>query len=79
MTKSLLIGKEITVKETPNPSEKGLTGTITEDTLNTFVIKTPKGLKRIAKHQRVFIINNKEYSGDTLRTRVEDRIKKLKK
>ena len=74
------IGLDVTVRESPNKSEVGLSGEVVDETMNTFSIKTKKSLKKVAKKNRVFVVNfqgkNLIINGNYLCFRPEDRIKR---
>jgi RNase P/RNase MRP subunit p29 len=71
-----LIGEEILVVKSSDRKQAGTKGVVIDETLNTFVIETPNGLKTIEKKTSVFHINGLEIKGEDLRFRPEDRIKK---
>jgi len=74
------IGLEVEVVESPNPSEVGIKGIVVDETLNTFKIKTEKGLKIVAKRGRLFRVKFAgkvlRVKGDLVAFRPEERIKK---
>ena len=74
------IGLEVEVVESPNPSEVGIKGIVVDETLNTFEIKTEKGLKIVAKRGRIFRVKFAgkvlRVKGDLVAFRPEERIKK---
>jgi ribonuclease P protein subunit POP4 len=49
-----LIGLDVLVSGAANPRQKGLSGRIIDETRNLLVIKTPHGIKRIAKMHSIF-------------------------
>ncbi|MBI4150422.1 ribonuclease P protein subunit [Candidatus Woesearchaeota archaeon] len=77
-TKKVLIGTHVRVSDAKNRSLLGLYGTIVDETKNTLLIKTSKGVKRVLKdgvtlefaHERIRL------KGDHLLGRPEERIKK---
>ncbi len=77
-----LIGLEIRVSESANPSQKGLSGKVIDETYNTIRLETKEGEeKTVIKRNCVFIFTlpNKtkvEVDGKVLVARPEDRIKK---
>lgn len=76
------IGLDINVVSSPNKDELGIKGKVVDETLNTFVLDTGSedNLKTISKCGRTFNIKFIEkdmiVSGDYLRYRPEERIKK---
>ena len=74
------IGLEVEVVESPNPSEVGIKGIVVDETLNTFKIKTEKGLKTVIKRGRTFRVKFAgkvlDVSGDLINFRPEERIKR---
>lgn len=74
------VGLNVEVVESPNKDEIGISGEVVDETMNTFTIKTEKGLKRIAKRNRIFRVKfagrTIRISGNYLNFRPEDRIKK---
>jgi len=74
------IGLNIEVVESPNPCEIGIRGVVVDETMNTFKIKTEKGLKTIVKKGRTFRVWYKgkriRVKGDLMAFRPEDRIKR---
>ncbi len=76
-----LIGLEVEVVESPNPSQVGIRGIIVFETMNTLIIDTAKGRKVVPKKYRVFKIRLPESTavlveGDIILGRPEDRLKK---
>ena len=76
-----LIGLEVKIKDSTDPTQKGLKGRVVDETQRTFVIETRKGEKIIPKANCIFIFTlpNKtkvEVDGKLLVSRPEDRIKK---
>jgi len=76
-----LIGLEITVEKSTDPSLKGKKGTVVDETLNTLTIKTPSGEKKLAKKSVTLKIDFPDESividGKELLQRPEERLKKL--
>ncbi|HID44113.1 MAG TPA: ribonuclease P protein component 1 [Archaeoglobaceae archaeon] len=74
------VGLDVYVAESPNKDEIGISGEVVDETMNTFIIKTEKGLRKVAKRNRIFKVrfcgNNIRISGNYLNFRPEDRIKK---
>lgn len=74
------IGKTITITKTNNKQQQGITGTITNETKNTFEIKVdvqntePRTLK-ITKQDKTFKIENDEIQGNKITKKPEERIK----
>ncbi|MFH7880936.1 MAG: ribonuclease P protein component 1 [Candidatus Aenigmatarchaeota archaeon] len=76
-----LIGLEVEVIESKNPYQIGIKGKVVDETYKTLVIETPKGEKRVAKNDCVFVFkipNGKKVrvEGWVLVGKPEDRIKK---
>ena len=76
-----LIGLEVEVKQTTNPSQKGLKGRVIDESFKTLEIETKTGKKTIPKENTtlVFTIPDKikvQVDGNLLLGRPEDRIKK---
>lgn len=80
-----LIGLEVKVVESTNPSQAGLSGKVVDETRNILSIDTGKGVKNLAKQDCTFSFHlpSGEWvrvEGRLLVARPEDRIKKkLKK
>ena len=74
------IGLRVRVKESTDPSKRGLEGTVVDETLNTFLIDVGGKLKRVAKKEcRFAFFTGGEWvciDGRLLMARPEDRIKK---
>ena len=82
LAKDELIGRNVTVKECKDPSWKGKSGLVLDETKNTFLIEIDDKEKRIAKDTAVFEF---EYNGKKIRLngsklayRPEDRTKKVR-
>ena len=75
-----LIGVGIEVTDSRNKSEKGIEGTIIDETKNIFTIETSKGIKKVTKENITILLKEKglKIRGDLLVGRPEDRIKKKK-
>ena len=69
------IGKHIRVISATNPTIKGLEGIVVDETRNTIVVETAKGVKRVQKHGSVFEINGEEVVGEDVLAAPEERIK----
>jgi ribonuclease P protein subunit POP4 len=52
-----LIGLDILVSGAANPNQRGISGTIIDETKNLLVIETPRGVKRIQKMHSTFRIS----------------------
>ena len=48
------IGLQVSVETSPNKAEMGLSGLITDETKNTFLVKTGNGVKTLEKQHRFF-------------------------
>lgn len=68
-------GKHIRVVTAANPSQKGMEGVVVDETRNTVVIETAKGIRRAQKHGTVFEIDGHEVVGDEVLAAPEERIK----
>ena len=76
------IGLKAKVVESEDPGKKGISGKITDETMNTFVLETKNGEKAIPKKEAVisFILPNRKkitVDGKKLVFRPEDRVKSL--
>jgi len=71
-----LIGKHAKVIMATNKSLIGLEGMVVNETRNTLVVQTEKGIKRAQKHGAVFEIDGQEASGDDLLAAPEERMVK---
>lgn len=69
------IGRHISIVEAPNPSQRGIEGTLVDETKNMLVIETARGLKRVPKHGAVFQLDDSLIEGDRVLCAPEDRIK----
>jgi ribonuclease P protein subunit POP4 len=82
LVKDELIGLKVTVKECTDKSLENTSGTIIDETKNTFLIETKDGVKRVAKNIAKFEFEYKGkkfiISGSRLLYRPENRIKKAK-
>ena len=72
-----LIGKNVRVVASLNSANLGITGTLVDETKNTFVIETDKGMKTILKNNVTIALTEtgKEITGRDVSKRPEDRIK----
>jgi ribonuclease P protein subunit POP4 len=74
------IGLHVSVEDSPNKCEIGISGEVVDETMNTLTIKTEKSLKTVAKRNRVFRVRfagkTLKVNGNYLRFRPEDRIKR---
>ncbi len=76
-----LIGLRVQVKDSVNPSYKGIRGKVVDETYNTLTIETKKGEKKVIKKLCTFIFTlpdgtKVKVDGKLLVGRPEDRIKK---
>ena len=69
------IGKHAKITKAANKSLTGLEGTVVDETRNTVIIETEKGVKRVQKHGTVFEIDGQEVEGDEVLAAPEERIK----
>jgi ribonuclease P protein subunit POP4 len=80
-----LIGLTAEVAESNNKTQKGIRGLIVDETKNTLIIETGKGLKKIQKNGSVFIFEipdgkKVKVDGKKIVARPEERVKlKVKK
>lgn len=73
------IGLECEIVDSVNKSDKGLKGTVIDETLNRICIKTAAGIKSVQKKGRIFrfdIGTKVDIDGNYIIARPEDRIKK---
>ena len=68
-------GKHARVTTAPNKSLEGMEGVVVDETRNTVIIETEKGVKRVPKHGTVFEIDGHEVIGDEVLVPPEERIK----
>jgi len=73
--KTEFIGLELEVMDSGNKSIIGLKGKIIDETKNTFILKTEKGIKKVIKKHNIFNIHGKTVEGSRIMKRAEDRIK----
>ncbi|MBD3155058.1 MAG: ribonuclease P protein subunit [Candidatus Aenigmarchaeota archaeon] len=76
-----LIGLEVEIKESANPSQIGIKGKVMDETYSTLKIEVDKGEKIIVKENTVFIFTipdgtKVQVDGNMIIGRPEDRIKK---
>ena len=76
------IGRAVTIIACTDPTWVGCSGTIIDETKNTFLIECGDGRRRIAKHTATFQITvhnqTRNIKGTLLRQRPEERIKRLR-
>ena len=70
-----ILGHAVSVIEANNPSIKGMTGLIVEETLRSLLLSTKKGEKSVLKRGLLLKIGEAIVNGDELLRRPEDRIK----
>ena len=75
-----LIGKQVFIANSRCIQWIGLSGSIVDETLHTFLIETHRGQKRISKKSCVWFFPSINFSvdGKLLNCRSEDRTKKFK-
>ncbi len=77
------IGLNAKVVSSPNPTERGLAGTLCDETKNTIALRNGNAVRMIAKNGRVFELatNEKEFkiNGSYAVFRPEDRIKERRR
>jgi RNase P/RNase MRP subunit p29 len=69
------IGKEIIIIKSSNKEQEKLSGTIIDETKNTFTIKTQNKEIKILKKDKEFKIKDKKINGKIISKRPEERIK----
>jgi len=69
------IGKEIKIIKSLNKEQVELSGTIIDETKNTFTIKTQNKEIKILKKDKEFKIKDKKINGNIISKRPEERIK----
>lgn len=74
---SELIGREVRVLKCSSKGLRGLSGTIADETRNTFLIDTVKGRKAVPKSACWFDFGIVQVQGRILQCRPEDRTKLL--
>jgi len=82
IAKDELIGRQVKIKDCADPTWNEISGTIIDETKNTFVIEFDKQQKRIAKNTAMFEfdVQGKKIiiDGSKIMYRPEDRIKKVR-
>lgn len=81
LVKEEFIGQHVTIQECSDPSWVNKSGTIIDETKNTFIIEIGDKKKRIAKNTAVFKFEDYKETileGSRLTYRPEDRIKKAR-
>ena len=77
-----LIGLEVEVADSTDPSKIGIKGRVVDETMKTLVVETERGRKVLPKAECKFIFDYRgkrvEVDGKLLVARPEDRIKKGK-
>jgi ribonuclease P protein subunit POP4 len=79
LRKHELIGLRVEVVESTDPSQRQLEGRVVDETRNTLVLEVAGEEKHIPKHGSRFrfaVQGGVEVSGDEIRYRPEDRVKK---
>ena len=73
----ILVGEEVVVVNSTNPSIKGLVGEIIDETRNTLSLKTNKGVKKLLKSSITLKSkkSNKIIKGINILKKPEDRLK----
>ena len=76
-----LIGLEVEIKQSTNPSQKGLKGRVIDESFKTLEIETKTGEKTVPKENTIFVFTipyktKVQVDGNLLLGRPEDRIKK---
>ena len=82
IVKDEFIGRHVKIKECTDPTFVNVSGTVIDETKNTFLIETKDKQKRIAKNTATFEFEYKgkkiTVKGSRLMYRSEDRIKKAR-
>lgn len=81
LRKHELIGLEVEVVETTDPTQRRLKGRVVDETRNLLVVEVQGQEKRIPKHGTRFrfdVQGGLEVEGDDIRFRPEDRVKKAR-
>ena len=82
IVKDEIIGRHVKIKECADPTLVNVSGTVIDETKNTFLIETEDKQKRIAKNTATFEFEYKgkkiTVKGSRLIYRPEDRIKKAR-
>ena len=76
-----LVGLEVKVVKSSNPSQVGLSGRVVDETRNILMIETPSGVKSLPKESCTFLFRlpsreQVRVDGKLLLARPEDRVKK---
>ena len=76
-----LIGLKVKIKDSPEKTQKGISGKVIDESYNTFKIETLKKEKTVIKGNSVFVFTlpdktKVQVEGKLLISRPEDRIKK---
>ena len=76
-----LIGLRVTIAESTDPGQSGLSGCIVDETRNTFLLETQRGIKRIPKMNTSLIFDlpkgqRVKITGSILISQPENRINK---
>ena len=69
------IGKHARVVSSTNKNFKEIEGVVVDETRNTVMIETEKGVKRVQKHGTVFEIDGHEVEVDEILATPEERIR----
>jgi ribonuclease P protein subunit POP4 len=74
-----LIGLRVSVADSTNPYQKGISGRVVDETKNTLIIETERGERRIPKKYTTFHFHTEEFTlsvcGSLLLSQPENRIK----
>jgi len=75
-----LIGLDVEIVNSPDPSQTSIKGTVVDETKNLIVIRTEKDLKKIEKKYRTFEFKlpsgeRVRVNGNKIVSRPEDRVK----
>ena len=76
MAQREFIGRRVTVAEHSDPSLRGLTGTVVDETRETLSIEADSGRKRVAKRGGAFDFDGETVAGDRIAFRPQDRTRR---
>ena len=71
-----VLGKNIRIARSQNPSQVGICGLVIDETRNTIVLRSPTGIKRVLKGGLVLETDGRRVQGSSLAGRVHERLKR---
>jgi ribonuclease P protein subunit POP4 len=78
-----LIGLDCRIMKSSDPSQKGISGRVIDETKNTLILETPQGIKRVVKKISLFRFRSGKESflveGEEINFRSHERIEKALK